>query len=39
MMARLGKLRALQMGKTKAEAEEIDVEQYSTIIGSISIRE
>ena len=35
MMARAGKLRALQMGKTKAEAEEIDVEQFSTIIGSI----
>ena len=35
MMARAGKLRALQMGKSKEEAEKIDVEQYSTIIGSI----
>jgi hypothetical protein len=35
MMARAGKLRALQMGKSKEEAEQIDVEQYSTILGSI----
>jgi len=35
LMARAGKLRALQMGKTKDEANAIDVEQYSTIIGSV----
>jgi hypothetical protein len=35
MMARAGKLRALQAGKTKEEAEAIDVEQYSTILGSV----
>jgi len=35
LMARAGKLRALQMGKTKNEANAIDVEQYSTIIGSV----
>ena len=35
MMARLGKLRELQLGKSKEEAEKINVEQYSTIIGSI----
>lgn len=35
MMARAGKLRALQAGKSKEEAEKIDVEQYSTIIGSV----
>ena len=35
LMARAGKLRALQAGKTKEEANAIDVEQYSTIIGSI----
>ena len=35
IMARAGKLRALQMGKTKEEAEAIDVEQFSTIIGSV----
>lgn len=35
MLARAGKLRALQMGKSKEEANEIDVEQFSTIIGSI----
>ena len=31
MLARAGKLRALQMGKSKEEANEIDVEQFSTI--------
>jgi hypothetical protein len=35
MMARAGKLRALQLGKSKEEAAKIDVEQYSTILGSI----
>jgi hypothetical protein len=35
MMARLGKIRALQQGKSKKEAQELDVEQYSTIIGSV----
>jgi len=35
MMARAGKLRALQAGKTKEEANKIDVEQFSTIIGSV----
>jgi len=35
LMARAGKLRALQMGKTKEEANAIDVEQFSTIIGSV----
>jgi hypothetical protein len=35
MMARAGKLRALQAGKSKEEANKIDVEQYSTILGSI----
>lgn len=35
MMARAGKLRALQAGKSKEEAEAIDVEQFSTIIGSV----
>jgi hypothetical protein len=35
MLARAGKLRALQAGKSKAEAEAIDVQQYSTIIGSV----
>jgi hypothetical protein len=35
LMARAGKLRALQAGKTKEEAAAIDVEQYSTIIGSV----
>lgn len=34
-MARAGKLRALQAGKSKEEANAIDVEQYSTIIGSV----
>lgn len=35
MMARAGKLRALQAGKTKEEANKIDVEQFSTILGSV----
>jgi hypothetical protein len=35
MLARAGKLRALQAGKSKKEAEAINVEQFSTIIGSI----
>jgi len=35
LMARAGKLRALQAGKTKEEANQIDVEQFSTIIGSV----
>lgn len=35
MMARAGKLRALQAGKSKEEADAIDVEQFSTIIGSV----
>jgi hypothetical protein len=35
MMARAGKLRALQAGKSKKEANLIDVEQFSTILGSI----
>lgn len=35
MMARAGKLRALQAGKTIEEANKIDVEQFSTILGSI----
>jgi hypothetical protein len=35
LMARAGKLRELQLGKTKEEAEKINVEQYSTIIGSV----
>jgi len=35
MMARAGKLRALQAGKSKKEADAIDVEQFSTIIGSV----
>ena len=35
LMARAGKLRALQAGKSKEEADLIDVEQMSTIIGSI----
>ena len=35
VMARAGKLRALQMGKPKEEANAIDVEQFSTIIGSV----
>ena len=35
MMARAGKLRALQAGKSKKEADLIDVEQFSTILGSI----
>ncbi len=35
LLARAGKLRALQAGKSKEEANEINVEQYSTIIGSI----
>lgn len=35
LMARAGKLRALQMGKSKEEANAIDIEQYSTIIGSV----
>jgi hypothetical protein len=30
LMARAGKLRELQLGKTKEEAEKINVEQYST---------
>lgn len=34
-MARAGKLRALQMGKSVEEAKEIDVEQMSCIIGSV----
>jgi hypothetical protein len=34
-MARAGKLRALQMGKSIKEANEIDVEQMSCIIGSV----
>ena len=34
-MARAGKLRALQMGMSKEEAQQIDVEQMSCIIGSI----
>ena len=34
-MARAGKLRALQAGKSKEEAEGIDVEQMSCIIGSV----
>ena len=34
-MARAGKLRALQMGKSKEEAMKIDVEQMSCIIGSV----
>lgn len=34
-MARAGKLRALQAGKSIEEANKIDVEQYSTIIGSV----
>lgn len=34
-MARAGKLRALQMGMSKEEAQKIDVEQMSCIIGSI----
>lgn len=35
MLARAGKLRALQAGKSKKEAEAINVEQFSTIIGSV----
>ena len=35
LMARAGQLRALQAGKTKEEANQIDVEQFSTIIGSV----
>lgn len=35
MMARAGKLRALQAGKSKEEANKIDVEQFSTILGSV----
>lgn len=35
MLARAGKLRALQAGKSKEEANLIDVEQFSTIIGSV----
>lgn len=35
MMARAGKLRALQAGKSKEEADAIDVKQFSTIIGSV----
>ena len=35
LMARAGKLRALQAGKTQEEANKIDVEQFSTIIGSV----
>jgi hypothetical protein len=35
MMARAGKLRALQMGKSIEEANAIDVEQFSTILGSV----
>lgn len=35
MMARAGKLRALQVGKSKEEADAINVEQFSTIIGSV----
>ena len=34
-MARAGKLRALQMGMSKEEAQKIDVEQMSCIIGSV----
>lgn len=36
MMARLGKLRALQQGKSKEEAAMYDVQQYSSIIGSVA---
>lgn len=35
MMARAGKLRALQMGKSIEEANALDVEQFSTILGSV----
>jgi hypothetical protein len=35
LMARAGKLRALQAGKSKEEASLLDVEQFSTIIGSV----
>jgi hypothetical protein len=35
VMARAGKLRALQAGKSKEEADLLDVEQFSTIIGSV----
>lgn len=35
VMARAGKLRALQAGKSKADASAIDVEQMSCIIGSV----
>jgi hypothetical protein len=35
LMARASKLRALQAGKSKEEAEKENVEQYSAIIGSI----
>jgi hypothetical protein len=35
LMERAGKLRQLQLGASREEAEKINVEQYSTIIGSV----